>query len=160
MKQIFHESHQLSDLQSLCIDHVCCCQIDTQSGQIHQKEKDRFCGRHQLEQILRLFHEVAVFTVKAFGFVAIIVKRANHTDSGEIFTEDAIDTIQRILLFCHCSGPDNFSYDTTPRMITGTVDAMIKERFKEERIVRVKLTMIMIGVKSAVRKITFKNVMI
>ena len=45
-------------------------------------------------------------------------------------------------------------------MITGTVDAMIKERFKEERIVRVKLTMIMIGVKSAVRKITFKNVMI
>ena len=98
MKQIFHESHQLSDLKSLCIDHVCCCQIDTQSGQIHQKEKDRFCGRHQLEQILRLFHEVAVFTVKAFGFVAIIVKRANHTDSGEIFTEDAIDTIQRILL--------------------------------------------------------------
>ena len=159
MKQIFHESHQLSDLQSLCIDHVCCCQIDTQSGQIHQKEKDRFCGRHQLEQILRLFHEVAVFTVKAFGFVAIIVKRANHTDSGEIFTEDAIDTIQRILLSV-TERSRYFSYDTTPRMITGTVDAMIKERFKEERIVRVKLTMIMIGVKSAVRKITFKNVMI
>ena len=51
------------------------------------------------------------------------------------------------------SGPEIFPTITTPRMITGTVDAMIKESSSEERMVSVKLTMIMIGVKSAVRKI-------
>ena len=50
MEQIFHESHQLADLQRIGIDHTGRNIINGKRRQIHHQKKDRFRRRHQLEQ--------------------------------------------------------------------------------------------------------------
>lgn len=57
-------------------------------------------------------------------------------------------------------GADALPTATTPMTMIGTVDAMIKERSRLELMVSAKLTTIMTGVSSAVRRMTFMKVKI
>ena len=93
MEQIFHEGHQLAHLQDVRVDHAGRHIIDSQRRQVHHQKEHRLGRRHQLEQAAGLLHVKAVFPVEAFGLMAVVVKRTDDPDAGQILPEDPVQPV-------------------------------------------------------------------
>ena len=114
MEQIIHKCHKLPCLDPSRIDQICRSPENKQTCNIHQKEKQWLCDRHQLEQSLRISHKFYICLVKSGRLVMIIVKCPDHTDPGQIFPGNPVQRIQRRLLIlrdrsgnlCHNDNPE------------------------------------------------------